>query len=132
MHRRHRAIGRTVVVVVVAAAAAVAAAAFATASSASAPPVGPLPAGPSSTIQTTKGALVAFALPHRTGGRVWRVARAFNAHVVREVTEADVGNQVVLVFVATGPGTTTISFGLTRGERTKAYESRRYTVTVRP
>ena len=104
---------------------------FADTSLAAAPPVGPLPAGPSSTIETKKGELVAFALPHRPGGRVWRVARPFDSRVVRQVTEADVGKQVVLVFVATGRGTTTVSFGLTRGERAKAYESRRYTVIVR-
>jgi hypothetical protein len=69
---------------------------------ASAPPVGPLPAGPSSTIKTTKGQLVAFALPHRSGGRVWRLARAPKLSVLRQVSEADVGNHVVLVYVATG------------------------------
>jgi hypothetical protein len=99
---------------------------------ASAPPVGPLPAGPSSTIKTTKGQLVAFALPHRTSGRVWRVARAPKASVLRQVSEADIGNQVVLVYVATGRGTTNVAFGLTRGEAPKAYESRQYTVSVAP
>ena len=98
---------------------------------ASAPPVGPLPPGPRSTIQTTVGELVSVALPHRAGGRVWRVARPVNGNVLREVAEADVGRQVVLVFKATGPGTATLSFGLTRGENSKAYESRRYIVTVR-
>jgi hypothetical protein len=53
-----------------------------------------------------------------------------NAQVLSQVSEADVGNNVVLVFKATGPGTTTVSFGLTRGERAKAYESRRFTVRV--
>ena len=124
MLRRHRVVGSCVV------AAAAAAAIFVGVALASAPPVGPLPAGPSSTIKTTKGQLVAFALPHRSGGRVWRVARAFNSSVVRQVSEADVGKQVVLVFQATGSGTTTVAFGLTRGETAKAYESRRYTVTV--
>jgi hypothetical protein len=99
---------------------------------ASAPPVGPLPAGPSSTIKTTKGQLVAFALPHRSGGRVWRLARAPKLSVLRQVSEADVGNQVVLVYVATGRGTTNVAFGLTRGETPRAYESRRYTVSVAP
>ena len=56
--------------------------------------------------------------------------RTFDGHVLQEVSEGDVGSQVVLVFKATGPGTTTISFALTRGERSKAYESRRYVVTV--
>ena len=95
------------------------------------PPVGPLPAGPTSTIDTQKGQLVAFALPHRSAGRVWRVARKFDAKVVQQVTEGDVGPGVVLVFKATGKGTTTVVFGLTRGETAKAYESRRFTVRVR-
>ena len=98
---------------------------------AAAPPVGPLPAGPSSAIQTQKGQLVAFALPHRPGGRVWRIARPFDSHVVQEASEADVGSSVVLVFRATGRGTTTVTFALTRGERATAYESRRFTVHVR-
>ena len=101
------------------------------AADAGAPPVGPLPAGPSSAIQTLSGELVAVALPHRAGGRVWRVARAFDASVVRQVSEADVGASVVLVFRAVGTGTTTLTFGLTRGERTRAYESRRFSIRVR-
>ncbi len=94
-------------------------------------PVGPLPAGPVSTIQTQKGELVAVALPHRANGRVWRIARPVNAKVVREVSEADVGNSVVIVFKAAGSGNATVSFGLTRGETAKAYESRRFNIHVR-
>ena len=63
-------------------------------------------------------------------GRVWRIARPIDTSVLRQVSETDVGKQAVLVFVAAGPGTTTVSFGLTRGERFWAYESRRYTVSV--
>ncbi len=107
------------------------AAALAGAALADSTPVGPLPAGPTSTIQTQKGQLVAFALPQRTGGRVWRIARPFDSHVVQQVSEADVGASVVLVFRATGSGKTTVSFGLTRGETAKAYESRRFVVSVR-
>jgi hypothetical protein len=94
-------------------------------------PVGALPPGPTSTIATQKGQLVAFALPHRAGGRVWRIKGSVNAKVVTQVSEADVGSNVVLIFKATGPGTATVAFGLTRGERAKAYESRRFTVRVR-
>jgi hypothetical protein len=94
-------------------------------------PVGPLPSGPTSTIQTQTGQLVAVALPRRAGGRVWRIARAVDPAVLRQVSEADVGASVVVVFRATGAGTATISFGLTRGETAKAYESRRFTVHVR-
>ena len=96
-----------------------------------APPVGPLPAGPTSTIQTQVGQLVAFALPHRANGRVWRIARAIDSKVLVEVSEADVGANVVLVFKAKAKGSVTVSFGLTRGERSKAYEARRFVVNVR-
>jgi hypothetical protein len=109
----------------------VAAAALAAPALAAAPPVGPLPQGPTSTIRTQRGKLVSFALPVRSNGRVWRVARKFDARVVRQASEADVGSSVVLVFKAVGKGTTTVAFGLTRGETAKAYESRRFIVTVR-
>ena len=108
-----------------------AAALLAGASRAEAPPVGPLPKGPVSTIQTQKGERVAFALPVRSNGRVWRIARQFDSGVVRQVSEGDLGNDVVLVFKAVGKGTTTVSFGLTRGETARAYESRRFVVRVR-
>jgi hypothetical protein len=97
---------------------------------AAAPPVGPLPSGPTSTIQTQVGQLVAFALPHRPSGRVWRIARAIDSKVLVQVGEADVGANVVLVFKAKGKGTATVSFGLTRGETAKAYEARRFIVKV--
>jgi hypothetical protein len=114
-----------------AAAVLVLAAALAVAASASAPPVGPLPAGPTSSIRTQKGELVALALPHRANGRVWRIARPFDSKVLAQIGEADVGNTVVLVFKAKAPGTTTVTFGLTRGETAKAFESRRFVVHVR-
>jgi hypothetical protein len=88
-------------------------------------------AGPKSTIDTHKGELLAFALPKRQSGRVWRIARPFNSRVVREVSEANVGRSVVLVFQAVGRGSATVSFGLTRGETPKAFESRRFVVRVR-
>ena len=115
----------------VAAAVAASAAALVGNAVASAPPVGPLPAGPTSTIATTKGELVSIALPHRTGGKVWRIAQNANPKVLKQVTEGDVGPSVVLVFKAVGSGTTTIKLGLTVGEKTKAYESRTYVVRVR-
>lgn len=108
-----------------------AAATFVTVGLADSPPVGALPSGPTSTIQTQKGELVAFALPKRPAGRVWRIARKFDAGVVRQVSEADVGRSVVLVFKANGSGATTVIFGLTRGETSKAFESRRFTIRVR-
>ena len=65
-------------------------------SRATAPPVGPLPTGPTAAIQTETGELVALALPHRANGRSWRIARSVNPHVLRQVSEADIGRQVVL------------------------------------
>lgn len=94
-------------------------------------PIGPLPSGPAATIQTQRGQLVAVALPHRANGRVWRIARSIDPRVLRQVSEADVGSSVVLIFKATGTGSATVAFGLTRGETAKAYESRRFTVQVR-
>lgn len=97
---------------------------------AAAPPVGPLPAGPVSTVSTTKGQLVAFALPLRRSGLVWRIARPVKPAVLRQVSEATVGQSVVLVFRATERGAATVIFGLTRGETARAYESRRYLVRI--
>ncbi len=109
-----------------------AASSFAVASGqASAPPVGALPAGPVSTITTTKGEYVAFALPEHSGGLVWRVARPFKSGVLDEVREqSGVGGTLVIVFKATGVGATSITYALTRGERAKALQSRRFDVRV--
>ena len=110
---------------------ALALAAPATAGRASAPPVGPLPPGPTATVATRAGELVAVALPHRSDGRSWRIARAFESSVLREASEADVCSNVVIVFKATGAGSATLRFALTRGETSKALESRTFVVRVR-
>jgi hypothetical protein len=106
-------------------------AAAAVAAQASAPPVGPLPVGPRTSIQTVAGERVAVALPRGSKGKVWRIARAFNGSVVQEISEANVGTSVVVIFRAVGKGTTTVSFGLTLGERAKAYAARTFVITVR-
>jgi hypothetical protein len=98
---------------------------------ADAPPVGPLPPGPVSTIQTRPGQLVAIALPHRSGGIVWRSARNVDAKVLREVEEADVGSTVVVVFKAFARGSVRVVFAATRGETAKALEARTFRVVVR-
>jgi hypothetical protein len=103
---------------------------FAAAGGAVAPPVGPLPAGPTTTVSAKRGTLVSVALPARAG-KSWRVARQYNSNVVRQVTEAYVGNTVVVVYRAVGRGTTRVVFGLTRGETKKAYASATYAITVR-
>jgi hypothetical protein len=81
-------------------------------------PVGPLPAGPLSTTTTKPGLLIAVALPRarQSSGLVWRLARRYNAGVVRQVSEADVGASVVVVFKVVGKGDTSLVFALTRGD----------------
>jgi len=108
----------------------IAAAALASAAEASAPPVGPLPPGPTQSITTQKGQLVAVALPSSTAGRAWRIARAYNAGVLHEITERNVGSSVVVVYSAVGRGSTTIVYALTKGETAHAYAARRFVVTV--
>jgi hypothetical protein len=81
-------------------------------------PVGPLPRGPVSTTTTKAGQLVAVALGRApsSSGLVWRIARRYNTRVVRQVSEADVGASVVLVFKVVGKGDTALVFALTRGD----------------
>jgi hypothetical protein len=98
---------------------------------ASSPPVGPLPAGPTQHITAPRGQLVALALPAAASGRVWRVARPYDARVLRQVSEANVGANVVVVYRTVKRGTTTVTYGLTRGETRHAYAARRFRVTVR-
>ncbi|MEI8104890.1 MAG: hypothetical protein WCH31_03480 [Actinomycetes bacterium] len=105
---------------------------LASAATASAPPVGPLPAGPVVVMRVPKGNLFSVALASRSTstGLVWRGAHPVNNKVAVPLWEADVGQSVVLVYRAVGLGTTTIVYGLTRGETYKAYAAVRYRVTV--
>jgi hypothetical protein len=97
-------------------------------------PVGPLPAGPIQTISVKKGQLVALALPRpsRSSGLVWRVARDYDAEVVRQTEEADVGDSsIVVVFEAAGAGRTTVYFAQTRGDAgAQALKARRVRITA--
>jgi hypothetical protein len=106
-----------------------AASVLAASSAATAPPVGPLPKGPTTTITTAKGSLVSVALPSRPG-KSWRLARGVSARVLTEIGEADVGKNVVIVFRAVGRGGATVAYGLTVGEGKKAYASATFHVTV--
>jgi hypothetical protein len=91
---------------------------IAAAAGADSTPVGPLPRGPVSTITTAPDQLVAIALPHaaQKSGLVWRLARRYDSGVVRQVSEADVDANVVVVFKVTGRGNTSLVFALTRGD----------------
>ena len=104
--------------------------AIAAAAGATAPPIKVLPVGPVSTITTTKGELVSIALPSKTG-LSWRLARNSAPGVLREVSEANVGRSVVIVFKALARGKATIVYGQTRGETATAVATRTYVVTVR-
>jgi hypothetical protein len=81
-------------------------------------PVGPLPKGPSSTFLTHRGWFVAVALPRqpKSSGFVWRLARTVDKNILHQVSEADVGKNVVVVFNVSGTGTTSIIFALTKGD----------------
>jgi hypothetical protein len=115
-------VGRVAVVAVLAAAL------FTAVAGASAPPVGPLPKGPVQSIQTTRGSLVSIAMPHRSGGLVWRLAKG--SKLLVEVGEADVGTNVVVVFRARAAGRATIAYGLTKGETKTAHASRTFVVRI--
>src|SRR5690349_23613466 len=84
--------------------------AVAAAAHAGSKPVGPLPPGPTSTIRTAPDQLVAVAMPRATArsGLVWRLARRYNAHVVRQISEANIGRSVVLVYKVVGRGDTSL------------------------
>jgi hypothetical protein len=103
----------------------------ASAHTATAPPVGALPAGPTAKVHMKKGQIVTFALPHGVHGRVWRIKGSVNGKILQEVSEADRGKTVAVVFKAVGKGIAIVRFGLTEGERSKAYLARRYAVHVR-
>ena len=94
-------------------------------------PVGPLPNGPVSTTVTKPGLLVAVALPRsrESSGLVWRVARRYDAGVVRQLSEANLGRNVVLVFRIVGRGTTSLVFAMTRGDASpKAVKAATYRI----
>jgi len=81
-------------------------------------PVGQLPAGPVSATTTAPNQLVAVALPRapRQSGLVWRLARRYDSHIVRQISEANVGGNVLVVFKVVGRGKTSLVFALTRGD----------------
>jgi hypothetical protein len=115
---------------IAAAAAGVAALVLVLPADATAPPVGRLPKGSATTIRTTAGSLVAVALPRRSGGLAWRLARGVDARVLGEVSEANVGTDVVVVFRAMTPGQVRVLYGLTRGGTHRAHASLTFIVTV--
>lgn len=73
---------------------------------------------PVASASTRPGLLVAVALPHvqSSRGYVWRLARRFDSTVVEQVTEAEVGRSVVLVFRVVGRGDTSLVLAVTHGD----------------
>jgi hypothetical protein len=71
------------------------------------------------------------ALPHRGGGGMRRIVRVFDSTVLDEVSEANVGSSVVLVFRTTHAGSAVLPFALTPGERRKALEAGTVRLVVR-
>jgi hypothetical protein len=99
---------------------------------ASAPPVGPLPEGPVTTIAVQRGELFGIALPRpKVKGQVWRIARRYDGRVVSEVSEGEQLGNIVGAYRALRPGKATIVYALTLGERTTALQARTFRVTVR-
>ena len=96
-------------------------------------PVGPLPAGPVSTITAKPGTFVAVALPGQqpSSGLVWRVARPVNPAVLRQVSEGELDGAVVVVYRVVGKGKATVRLALTLGESSSdAVAVRIYRVVV--
>jgi hypothetical protein len=81
-------------------------------------PVGQLPAGPVSTTTTSPNQLVAVVLPHasKQSGFAWRIARRYDSSIVRQISEADIGANVVVVFKVVGRGNTSLVFAFTKGD----------------
>jgi len=99
---------------------------------ASAPPVGPLPNGPVTTINVLHGELFGIALPQpKKPGQVWRIARHYDGRIVSEVSEAEQLGNIVAAYRAIRPGKATIVYALTLGPSTKALQARTFSVTVR-
>jgi hypothetical protein len=131
---RHQAARRNSIALGIALLVSAAALAIAAAARGDSTPIGPLPPGPVSTITTSPNQLVAVALPRapEKSGLVWRIARRFDPRVVRQISEADVGTNVVLVFKVVSRGNTSLVFALTRGDTSpKAVKSATHRILSR-
>ena len=105
----------------------------AAATTADSTPVGPLPPGPVTSVKLKRGGFVAVAMPQQkpSGGLGWRLARRIDSRALRQVSEADAGPAVVVMFEAVGPGRASVDFALTRGESSgRAVRAVRYRVNV--
>lgn len=97
---------------------------------ASAPPVGPLPKGPVTTIRVQHGLLFSIVVPRPGAGLTWRGARPSDATVARPLDEGELNKNIVFVYRAGHAGTTTVVYALTKGEGPKALQARYFKVVV--
>lgn len=97
---------------------------------ATAPPVGPLPKGPVTSIRVQHGQLFALVVPRPGVGLAWRGARPSDATVARPLDEAEVNGNIVFVYRAGHRGRTTVVYALTKDEQVKALKARYFDVTV--
>lgn len=97
---------------------------------ASAPPVGPLPKGPITTIHVQHGLLFAIVVPRPAAGLAWRGARLSDATVARPLDEGELNGNIVFVYRAGHAGKTTVVYALTKDEGPKALQARRFEITV--
>jgi hypothetical protein len=99
---------------------------------ASAPPVGPLPAGPTKAVIVPARHTFVITLPKsKDAGLVWRIARTYRSSVVRQLDEGETKSTVWLRFRSVAAGKTSLVLALTRGERPHAIAARTFQVTVR-
>ena len=97
---------------------------------ASAPPVGPLPKGPVTTIRVQHGLLFSMVLPRPAAGLAWRGARLSDWRIARPLDEGELNGRIVFTYRAGRHGTTTVIYALTKGETPKALEARYFKVVV--
>ena len=97
---------------------------------ASAPPVGPLPSGPTTTITVAPGQLFSIVLPRPAAGLSWRGARPSDALVARPLDEGELNGNIVFVYRAERVGQTTVVYALTTGEQRTAHAARFFSVVV--
>lgn len=96
-------------------------------------PIGALPKGPVSTIATHRGWLIAVVFPRqpKSSGLVWRQARKVDSNVLVQVSEADVGKNVVVVYRVVGTGRVSVIYALTKGDASsKALRAITHVVSV--
>jgi hypothetical protein len=97
---------------------------------ASAPPVGPLPNGPVTTIGVQHGQLFAIVVPRPATGLTWRGARQSDATIARPLDEGELNGNIVFVYRAGRVGKTTVVYALTKDERPKALQARYFKISV--